>query len=332
MSRLMSGTSNVEALRELLTGKVLILSHQNADPDAIGSAYALKELLHALKPNISAEIFFPGGATLLSKRIMGELGISVLKEASVGDYALLLLCDTATTGQLESWKDLYASTEIPKIVIDHHTPHPDLTGSSSLMIVDEASSSTCELVCELFDEAGVKPSQTAARALLIGIVFDSKHLRLATTRTIRCVSQLLEMGCSLDEAYEMLATARTRSESIARLKGAQRMRLHKVADWTIATSQLSSYQSSTARALITLGSDVAIVAGKEGETLKASLRSSERFHAETSIHLGRDVSMALGDEFQGAGSGHPTAAGFNGEGSPKEFLRRAVQIVSDLLA
>jgi hypothetical protein len=39
----------------------------------------------------------------------------------------------------------------------------------------------------------------------------------------------------------------------------------------------------------------------------------------------------LGDEFSGAGSGHPTAAGVNGKGDLDSFLYRAVVIISSKL-
>ncbi len=41
--------------------------------------------------------------------------------------------------------------------------------------------------------------------------------------------------------------------------------------------------------------------------------------------------MPLGEMFSGAGSGHPTAAGFNGEGDPKEFLKEALFLLTELL-
>ena len=135
----------------------------------------------------------------------------------------------------------------------------------------------------------------------------------------------------MEEIFGLLVIKRGRPENIARLKAAQRMSLHMVGGWTIATSQLSSYQSSAARALIGLGGDVAIVAGRSKKALKASFRSSEGFHDESHVHLGRDLAMPLGEMFSGAGSGHPTAAGFNGEGDPKEFLKEALVLLTELL-
>ena len=129
----------------------------------------------------------------------------------------------------------------------------------------------------------------------------------------------------------MLTSERGRSESIARLKAAQRMQLHQFGGWTLVTSNVSSYQASAARALIGLGADVAFVVGRDKGALRASIRATDRFYAETSVHLGRDVAMPLGEEFGGAGSGHTTAAGLNGKGSTRAMTKRAIELISDKL-
>ena len=282
-------------------------------------------------PSASADIYLPGGATLLSKKIMDELGINVLNEASIGDYELLLVPDTATLRQLEAWGDVVSSADVEKVFIDHHSPHPEVSEVSTLHIVEEGASSTCEIVYSLYTRYGLTPSSTTARALTLGILFDSRHLRLASARTMEYVSELLKIDGSMEELLGLLRSKRGRPEQIARLKAAQRMSLHTIGGWTVATSRLSSFQSSAARALIGLGGDVAIVAGRSGKSLKASFRSSEDFHEASHVHLGRDLAMLLGEMFSGAGSGHPTAAGFNGEGDPKEFLKEALLLLTALL-
>lgn len=282
-------------------------------------------------PSASADIYLPGGATLLSKKIMDELGITVLNEASISDYELLLVPDTATLRQLEAWGGLVSTADVKKVFIDHHSPHPEVSEISTLHIVDEGASSTCEIVYSLYTRYGLTPSSTTARALTLGILFDSRHLRLASARTMVYVSELLKIDGSMEELLGLLRSKRGRPEKIAMLKAAQRMSLHTIGGWTVATSQLSSFQSSAARALIGLGGDVAIVAGRSDKSLKASFRSSEDFHEASHVHLGRDLAMPLGEIFAGAGSGHPTAAGFNGEGNPKEFLKETLVLLTALL-
>ena len=76
-----------------------------------------------------------------------------------------------------------------------------------------------------------------------------------------------------------------------------------------------------------LGADVAIIAGNDKDTLKASFRSTEIFFAKTGLHLGDDVTKPLAKLYGGEGGGHPTAAGVNGIGDSEEFLVRATEYI-----
>lgn len=321
---------NLNELSDLLKGRILLLCHHNADPDAVCAAYAVQELSKALDPSVDASIVLPGGASSLSRRIMEELGI-VVEDLSVENADVLVVLDTATLTQLEDWGKVLASTDVPKVFIDHHALHPETSSIASLSLVDEQASSTCEIVYRLYEGYKLTPSDTIAKALLIGIAYDSNHFSIGTKSTLRCASQLLEIDGSLRDALSLLMHERDRSERIARLKAAQRMQLHMVKDWTIVTSHISSFHASAARALLGLGADVAIVAGRDKRKLRASLRATDRFYSGTSIHLGRDVAMPLGGELGGAGSGHPTAAGLRGEGDIRTMLIKAVELISGKL-
>lgn len=318
-------------LRNLLRGRALLLTHHNADPDSICAAHAFKELITRLDASAEAGIYMPGGASSLSKRVIAELGVEVLDDVSIEDYTVIVVLDTATLMQLDDWGDRVADLKVPKIFIDHHSPHTETASTAAIHLVDEGAYSTCEVVQRLYEEYGLAPSSNAARALLVGMAYDSKHFSLGSARSFQSASRLLDVGGPLEEVLALLMAERDRSDNIARLKSAQRMQLHMVGDWVIATSRLSSYQASAARGLLGLGADVAVVAGKDGAELRASLRSTDRFRMETSIHLGSDIAKALGEEFGGAGSGHPTAAGVNGEGRPTELLKRAVALISEKL-
>jgi len=320
-------SSDAETLRRLLSGRVLLLCHHNADPDSICSTYALKELAETLNSSTKAEITLAGGASALSRRIMDALGIETT-EASAAEADTLVVLDTASLRQLEDREEEVASADAPKVFIDHHSPRPEVERLAALYLVDEEATSTCEIVHGLYQRFGVTPSARAARALLLGIAYDSKHFTIGTPRTFRAVAELLEIDGPVEEIVALLASEMDRSERIARLKAAQRMRIYDVEGWTLAASHVSSFQASAARGLLGLGADVAAVAGSSKGVIKVSLRSTDKFHRETAVHLGRDVAIPLGKEIGGAGSGHATAAGVNGEGRTQAALRRAVELIS----
>jgi phosphoesterase RecJ-like protein len=262
---------------------------------------------------------------------MADLGIQVLEKASIDDYDALVVLDTATPNQLEDWGEKVMESGARKIFIDHHTPHPRVTEAADYVLLDESATSTCELVYRIYSDWGVVPSTEVARALLVGIAYDSRHFSIATSKTLDSASSLLEINGPIEDVLSLLRTERNRPERIARMKAAQRMQLYEAQGWTLATSQLSSFQASAARALIGLGADVSVVCGSDKKDLRASLRSTSIFFEGTLVHLG-EIAQALGAEFNGAGSGHPTAAGVNGVGEPELFLKRAVALISEALS
>ena len=319
----------LDEFKKALRGRVVILCHHNADPDALCSAQALKELVETLNPEAEAIIMLPAGVSSTSRRVMDALGIEAVEdEVDLGDVDALVVVDTSSLAQLASKAEEVASSKAYKVFIDHHTPSREVEEVADIYIVDDSASSASELIYRLYEALNLKPSERAARAMLIGIAYDSKHLSIASSETLRVVSRLLELGASMEEASRLLTAEMDRSERIARLKAAQRMTLHEVEGWLIAASHVSSHQASAARGLLGLGADVAVVAGGTWEDVRVSLRSTERFHGETSIHLGRDIAQPLAEELQGSGGGHATSAGLNLQGDYEEILRRCVELIS----
>ena len=321
----------IKALKRLLSGRVLLFCHHNADPDSLCAAYAFKELAEMVTPLVDVDIVLTEGASNLSKRVIKAIGIETIDESSLEEADALIVIDASTPTQLGRWGKEILSADAPKAFIDHHAPHQDILKLADVYIIEEKATSTCEIVYYLYRRLGLEPTMVAARALLVGIAYDSRHFTLGTAMTFRAASELLEIVGDVGEVLELLALDMTRSERIARLKSAQRTQIHNIEGWTIATSSVNSFQASAARGLISLGADVVIVAGGVGGFIKASLRSTDEFYRETNIHLGRDLSSPLGDEFDGAGSGHPTAAGINAKGKPRYLLKRAVELLSEII-
>lgn len=316
-----------EMLRNLLMKRVMIFCHHSADPDAVCSAYAVKSLADALG-SVEASIILTGGASRISKQVIKALGIQTVEEASIHEAEVLIVLDTSSLLQLEEWGEKIASSGKPTVIIDHHTPRPETVRLASISIIDESSTSTCEIVYWIYKGLGMTPSIKVARALLTGIAYDSKHFLIGNSRTFKAVSELLEIDDALPDITALLASEMNRSERIARIKAAKRMELHKVGGWIIATSQVGSFQASASRALLELGADIAMVAGGKRGGMKMSLRSTKRFNKETTIHLGRDVAIPLGEEFGGVGGGHPTSAGVKSKGEAQEILKRALELIS----
>jgi nanoRNase/pAp phosphatase (c-di-AMP/oligoRNAs hydrolase) len=318
-------------LRKKLKGRVIILCHHNADPDSLCSAYAVKELVAKLDSSSTGDIFAPGGFSSITKKIIEKLNIEVINEPNIKEYQALVIVDTATLEQLDGWRDIVSTVKIPKVIMDHHSAHSDTISLASINIVNEEATSTCEIVYKLYEKFGFEPSETVAKALLLGIAYDSKHFSIGTAESYQTISDLLKIGGPVHDITNILSVKKDRSEKIARLKGGKRVQLYFRGEWILATSSLDSFHASVARGLIGLGADVAVVAGNDNKKLRTSLRSTNDFAHRTSIHLGHNIAKRLGEEFKGSGSGHPTAAGINGEGDSETLLKRSIELITQKL-
>ena len=327
----MSVREIVGLLQEADAEKALLLCHHNADPDAVCSAYALAGLLRRLRGGLSVELVAAQGPSKLSKRLLEHLEAEFVDSADVEAADVMFLVDTNNLQQLEDLGPVVArqASRVPLIIVDHHAPHPETERIARLRIVREDYTSTCEIVYELFEEAGFKPSPKEALALFLGMAYDTRHFSIARAETFRIAAGLVQLGVDVSGALRLLTTPMELSERIARLKACQRMRLEQVGGWIIALSHVSAYQASAARALLSLGAHVAVVAGKKDEQLQVSLRCTEEFHERTGIHLGVDVAKPLGEHIGGMGGGHPTSAGANGKGELEDCLEKALELIKD---
>jgi nanoRNase/pAp phosphatase (c-di-AMP/oligoRNAs hydrolase) len=322
----MLGPVDFSDLKDHLRGKVSILCHHNADPDAIGAAYSMERLIHTLDPNAVTEILYPDSASLLAERMISHFKIEASPHPKIMGADVVLVVDTGSLIQLEVLQPML-KTGAARVFIDHHGRDDEIARIADVYIVDESAVATCEIIYQYWRSLGQSPSKEVAEALLLGIAFDSKHFAIGTPRTFRIIAELMELGATLSGARELLQGVMDVSEKLARLKAAQRLTIYRMDPWIVVTSNLGSFQSSAARGILNLGADVVIIAGNEKEELKASLRSTEEFYRNSGIHLGEDVTKPLSEPYKGAGGGHPTAAGINGFGEAEKFLVDAAEII-----
>ncbi len=322
----------IVALIEKLDAKlVVLLCHHNADPDAICAAFAFSQLLERLRPELEIEIAAAQGASRLAKSVLKSLPVKLTAQPRIEKADLIILLDTNTIQQLDEWGERVKASNSPLIVIDHHASHPETERLATMCVTNEEASSTCEIVHQFFEEAKVELTEVEAKALFLGIAFDTRHFVIATSNTLKIVADLIDAGVNAQETLPLLSLPMEYSERIARLKAGRRVKLLKINDWLIAFSHVGAYQASAARALIGLGAHVAIVAGQSGDTLQVSLRSSQDFHKKTGTHLGRDIAKPLGEYLHGMGGGHSVSAGANGVGDAEASLRRCVRLLKGRL-
>jgi nanoRNase/pAp phosphatase (c-di-AMP/oligoRNAs hydrolase) len=307
--------------------KIIILTHANSDPDAICSAFALKHLLKKINPKTKIIIGAPQGTNKISEKIMKKFRLSIESEPDLEDIDIIFTVDTNNLKQFGKISNAIERFEKSIVIIDHHYPHPSMEKLSRLKFCDKYSPSTCEIIYNFFDQYEIKPTKKIAKILIIGILCETRHLRLATSQTILTISNLIKQGIEIEKLRDILEIQMAQSERLARLRAAQRIKISSLAGWIIVSTNVGSHHASAARALAFLGADLAIVASSDKDRLKISLRSKEEFYKKSQIHLGRDLAKPLGDYVNGTGGGHSLAAGITGSGEVENALNKALEIL-----
>ncbi|HMK83347.1 MAG TPA: DHH family phosphoesterase, partial [Candidatus Bathyarchaeia archaeon] len=280
--------SLVRLLRK--TDSVLIIGHQNSDPDAVCSAYAFSVLIHRINRKSHTTIASPEGVSKMSKQILSTAVPVVIDEhPDISKFELIVTVDTNTLQQLGQFRDSVQNSTKPVIMIDHHAPHPENAKIATLVLCNQNTTSTCEMILEMYTKLHMMPDRKVCQALLIGILIETGHMSIANRKTFAAAHTLVKAGANPETALALARTTMDDSERIARIKSAQRLRLEKIDRWLIALSEVGSYHASAARGLIALGAHLAIVAGKRNDDLTISLRCTREFTDETKIHLGTDL-------------------------------------------
>ena len=324
--------AEITTLLDTETAKlVVLLCHHNADPDAICSAYAFAGLLKQLRPHLEVEIAAAQGTSLLSKHVLKQLPIEIKTQPNLEKADVIMLLDTNTVQQLDNLAEKVRNLRAPIVVIDHHVAHPETEKTARICITSEEASSTCEIVYDLYKQAGAKPGKSEAAALFLGIAFDTRHFVLASSSTLKNIAELVDIGVDAQETLKLLSLPMGFPERVARLKACRRVRLFKIDEWIFAFSHVSAYQASAARAIVELGAHVAVVAGQKNDKIEVSLRCSREFQEKTSIHLGKDIAKPLGEYLHGMGGGHMTAAGVNGIGDVDAALKYSMRLLKEKL-
>lgn len=314
---------------------VILMVHRQADPDALCSASGLSSVLTNSFPRIqfAFKIVAPQGASSLGGDVCTKLGIKFEEKLDVAifsDCDLLVVLDTGDIRLLDPYVENIRSSPANKIVIDHHAASA-LAGSwphFNHVLVDSKATSVCEIIANGFKQDSFDTG--AAKALLVGLLFDSQHLGIATATTLEAALKLVRAGVEIEEAKTVLRRIPDRSETLARIKSAQRVQYEEFEGFIFLRTEVSSFHASAARMLLDLGGDVGIAFGKNEAEARLSVRSAQSFYKKTGIDLGT-VSREISESSGLVGGGHPTAASISGVVDPQTIATRLISSIKSAL-
>ena len=290
-----------------------ILTHHNADVDAIASALVLKEALE--KKGKKVRVGVPESVSEVARNFLDE---DVEIDPKIGKEKIIVV-DTSAPEQLEPIKMKRAD-----VVIDHH-----IKGNldSVLSYVDSEAHSCSQIIYKLCGEMNSKVTERMANLLIGGIIYDTAHLRRADKSIFVLVGELLgKTGKSYQEILNLLRTEIDISERIAVLKALKRINSYRIGDVLVSFTSAGSFEASTARNLLRLGSDVAIVGSPRKKSLRISGRM--RWQMKECMNLA-DIFSSVSDLIGGSAGGHDAAASANGK-KPENMNKAFDKILTEI--
>ena len=160
---------------------IVIARHIGADPDALGSQLALREMIKNMYPN--KKVLAVGNPSSRFK-FMGTLN----KCDDITEPTLMIVLDTPDIKRIDgAILDDYDYV----IKIDHH---PVVDDFANLSIVMEDASSTAQILLELFFVNRFKITESIARLLYLGVISDTDRFLhdYTSVKTFALVTKLLE--------------------------------------------------------------------------------------------------------------------------------------------
>ncbi len=309
---------------------LLILGHQNADPDAICSMISFMRLYKELNPDGNPQLVADDISRLSNQVLQIFAPETKVSNTPESGHDLLILMDTNSLFQLGSSLQKIPSNPSRTIVIDHHEMNPEVNLIAEHQILYDNRSSTCEIVARLFSDLGIQIDANTANLLLTGMIFDTRRFLYADLQTLSTAIELIATGADYNKCVKSLLIKPDKSERIARLKAGGRAKVHIIGEWIVAISKVNAFEASACRGLIDLGADVAIVGGSPSKNVvRLSSRSTKEFYEKTGVSLGTDVMEPLGQIIEGQGGGHANAAGANGTTNLAKALEYSAELIKE---
>ena len=157
------------------SGPVLILTHDNPDPDALASGKAFATLLKTAW-NISSRLLYSGLVQRAENRAMLTLLTPEWEHGDVlsglDEFSALALVDT----QPGAGNNRLHTTHTPNIVIDHHHPLREKTEIVPYVDIRPEIGATVTMLAQYLQAAEIDPDPDLATAMFYAIKTDTRGL------------------------------------------------------------------------------------------------------------------------------------------------------------
>ena len=183
--------------------KIVILTHEIPDGDAVGSSLAMMFALRNLGKN--PDVIIPDYSNCF-KFLPGTSDIKTESEVEKYDLAIALDC---ADGKILCGNEKYFEKAKTKIVIDHH-------GSNKMYgdinFVNPVSPACSEVLIGMFDYFGIEINKEIGTCLITGIITDTGGFNYnVNAETFDFAAMLLRKGIKISDVYGKVLRTKTRA-------------------------------------------------------------------------------------------------------------------------
>ena len=297
--------------------KIVILTHELPDGDAIGSSLATGLALEEMGKDV--DIIIPE----YSKSFAFLPHIEKLKKSTeIEKYDLAIALDCASPKILKGYTKYFEKAKT-KIVIDHHSSN---VMYGDVNFVNPVAPACSQVLIGMFSYFGIKMTKDMATAIMTGIITDTGgFVHGATTETFEFAADILPLGVNISEIFRK--ALHTKNKANFELTKIAMNRMEFFDDGKIAFTYITDEDQDKVNAvqgdhegIVEIGKNIENVEvsiflhGVKEKGYKISLRSLEYVNVS-------EIAIMLG------GGGHIKAAGAYGKGSVEQIRDKVLKEV-----
>lgn len=279
--------------------KIVILTHENPDGDAIGSSLGMYIALRKMEKE--PDIIIPELPRVYN--FLPEIE-NVKKEGQKEPYDLAIALDCATIKMLNGWANYFEDAKV-KVTIDHHGTN---TMYGDYNYVNPDAPACAQTLISIIQYFGVEIDKKIGTCLLTGIITDTGGFQYQSTtpETFEFAAELLQTGVNVSDIYKRVMNTMTKANFELRKRAIERMEFFKEGkiaftyvtkeDIEEANAETGDFEGIVEEGRNIEGVEVSIFLRETQKGFKVSLRSNDYVNVS-------DVCLLFG------GGGHIHAAG-----------------------
>lgn len=303
--------------------KIVILTHETPDGDAIGSSLGMETALKKLGKDADVIIKeYPKVFDFLPNRE----GVKTISDIEKYDLAIALDC--ADLKRLVG-KEYFEKAK-QTIVIDHH-------GSNQMFgdinFVNPVSPACCQILIGMFEYFNIDIDKELGTCILTGIITDTGGFKYqgVTAETFEFTAELLSKGVNVSDIYKKVLQTKTKANFELMKRVMNRMEIledGKVTFTYITNKDLEEVNANIGdhEGLVELGRDI------EGVEVSIFIRQKENDENTYKISMRSNNYVNVSDVcLMFSGGGHQRAAGATAQGTIEQVKEKLLKELKKVL-